>query len=189
MHIRCIAHIINLVVQAFLYGLDEGEDPEILDWFTVNKDLPIYYDPTTDEEQIALEKEGTTPNGSSSNPILINEPSTEEERLIAKELEKIQQQVEKDQAMVEESELEGISRKSAVQRVSQVIFQTLSVTDEQFPVFSFVLLPQKLFHHHNDVHSSEKLPSGSIQMTQKHGVLFTLWLSVMCEPDGTTLML
>ena len=45
MHIRCVAHVINLVVQAFLFGLGEAEDPEIFDWFEANKDAPIHYDP------------------------------------------------------------------------------------------------------------------------------------------------
>jgi hypothetical protein len=28
MHIRCIAYVISLVVQALLFGIDEGYDPE-----------------------------------------------------------------------------------------------------------------------------------------------------------------
>ena len=33
MHIRCIAHVINLVVQAFLFAIDEVEDdPENVDY-------------------------------------------------------------------------------------------------------------------------------------------------------------
>jgi hypothetical protein len=28
MHIRCIAYVISLVVQALLFGIDKGDDPE-----------------------------------------------------------------------------------------------------------------------------------------------------------------
>ncbi|KAF6756067.1 hypothetical protein DFP72DRAFT_810841, partial [Ephemerocybe angulata] len=44
-HIRCIAHVINLVVQAILAGLDEADDPDLFDYFEeLNKSLPIHYD-------------------------------------------------------------------------------------------------------------------------------------------------
>ena len=56
MHIRCIAHVINLVVQAFLFAIDEVEDdPENVDYY--NKDLPIHYDIEEDEELTAMENE------------------------------------------------------------------------------------------------------------------------------------
>ena len=58
MHIRCIAHVINLVVQAFLFGIDEGDDPELEDWYELNKDAPIHYGISKDEEQQALDNEG-----------------------------------------------------------------------------------------------------------------------------------
>ena len=55
-HIRCIAHVINLIVQAFLHGLEEvDDDPDIEDYF--NTDAPIHYDVTQDKEQVALEDE------------------------------------------------------------------------------------------------------------------------------------
>lgn len=57
MHIRCIAHVINLVVQAFLYGIDEADDPDIVDNFDSNKDTPIHYNINEDEDQIAMENE------------------------------------------------------------------------------------------------------------------------------------
>jgi hypothetical protein len=55
MHIWCIAHIINLVVQAFLYGMDEADDPDMVDNFNSNKDAPIHYNVDEDEDQIAME--------------------------------------------------------------------------------------------------------------------------------------
>ncbi|KAF4618026.1 hypothetical protein D9613_012868 [Agrocybe pediades] len=58
MHIRCVAHVINLVVQAFLAGMDEAEDPEQLDWYeTYHKKDPIHYDVNEDPEQKALDNE------------------------------------------------------------------------------------------------------------------------------------
>ncbi|KAF4611808.1 hypothetical protein D9613_004630 [Agrocybe pediades] len=57
MHIRCIAHVINLVVQDFLHKIDEAEDPDKEDWYETCKDLPIHYDPSSDEEQEKLDKE------------------------------------------------------------------------------------------------------------------------------------
>ena len=57
MHIRCIAHVINLIVQAFLAGMDEADDPDILDYYTLHKDAPVHYDVDDDEDQQALEAE------------------------------------------------------------------------------------------------------------------------------------
>jgi hypothetical protein len=31
--IRCMAHVVNLIVQAILSELDEGDNPDIFDWF------------------------------------------------------------------------------------------------------------------------------------------------------------
>ena len=58
MHIRCIAHVINLVVQAFLFAIDEGDDPDVEDWYELNKDAPIHYDISKDQDQQALDNEG-----------------------------------------------------------------------------------------------------------------------------------
>lgn len=56
MHIRCITHVINLIVPAFLFGIDEVDDsPDEVDYY--DKDLPIHYDVEEDEELIALENE------------------------------------------------------------------------------------------------------------------------------------
>ncbi|KAJ7876318.1 hypothetical protein B0H14DRAFT_2252522, partial [Mycena olivaceomarginata] len=43
--IRCIAHVVNLVVQKILATLDEAHDPEEQDYYIPNKDLPFHYDP------------------------------------------------------------------------------------------------------------------------------------------------
>jgi hypothetical protein len=57
MHIRCIAHVVNLVVQALLHKLDETDNPDEEDYFTSTKDTPLHYDVEKDEDQINLEKE------------------------------------------------------------------------------------------------------------------------------------
>ena len=55
--IRCLAHVVNIVVQTLLKQLNEAEDPEILDWFEGNRHLPVHYDGDEDEEVKAMEAE------------------------------------------------------------------------------------------------------------------------------------
>ncbi|KAF5317764.1 hypothetical protein D9619_012500 [Psilocybe cf. subviscida] len=56
-HIRCFAHITNLVVQSFLASMDEAPDPDDDDEYADITDYPLHYDVDADEEQIALESE------------------------------------------------------------------------------------------------------------------------------------
>lgn len=60
MHVRCIAHVVNLVVQAFLFQLDEAEHPDKEDHWAVNGELSIHYDVQTDEDVRLMEMEGTS---------------------------------------------------------------------------------------------------------------------------------
>jgi hypothetical protein len=55
--IRCLAHVVNIVVQTLLKQLNEAEDPEILDWFEGSRHLPVHYDGDEDEEVKAMEAE------------------------------------------------------------------------------------------------------------------------------------
>ena len=57
MHIRCIAHVVNLIVQAFLAAMDEADSPDDIDYFLLHKESPIHYDPDDDEDHIAMESE------------------------------------------------------------------------------------------------------------------------------------
>jgi len=57
MHIRCIAHVVNLIVQAFLAAMDEADSPDNIDYFLLHKESPIHYDPDDDEDHIAMESE------------------------------------------------------------------------------------------------------------------------------------
>ncbi|KAM5534208.1 hypothetical protein V8D89_012115 [Ganoderma adspersum] len=57
--IRCIVHVVNLVVQKFLSELFEAEDPMLHDYYEEwNKHLPFHYDPDTDEENQRFASEG-----------------------------------------------------------------------------------------------------------------------------------
>ncbi|KAJ2920184.1 hypothetical protein MD484_g20, partial [Candolleomyces efflorescens] len=58
-HIRCLAHVINLVVQAMMAALDEADPCDDFgdenDYFLLHKDAPVYYDVTEDQAQNELE--------------------------------------------------------------------------------------------------------------------------------------
>lgn len=55
--IRCLAHIVNIVVQTMLRELDKAEDPDILDWFDLTKNQPVDYDPNKDKAVVEMEEE------------------------------------------------------------------------------------------------------------------------------------
>ncbi|KAG2138040.1 ribonuclease H-like domain-containing protein [Suillus bovinus] len=60
--IRCMAHVVNLVVQAMLASLDEARDPEEEDYFVPNKHLPFHYDLNNDTDLQELEQEQDSDN-------------------------------------------------------------------------------------------------------------------------------
>jgi len=55
--IRCLAHVVNLVVQKILAVLDEADDPELNDYYEMMKDLPVHYDADNDEALKEFENE------------------------------------------------------------------------------------------------------------------------------------
>ncbi|KAJ7109008.1 hypothetical protein C8R43DRAFT_905090, partial [Mycena crocata] len=55
--IRCLAHVVNLVVQKILAAIDEADDPGTKDDYIPNKDLPIHYDPDDDDDLNQMEQE------------------------------------------------------------------------------------------------------------------------------------
>ncbi|KAJ7855756.1 hypothetical protein B0H14DRAFT_2507963 [Mycena olivaceomarginata] len=55
--IRCLAHVVNLVVQKLLAALEDLPDPDLVDDYLPNKDLPIHYDPDTDPDVLQMEQE------------------------------------------------------------------------------------------------------------------------------------
>ncbi|KAJ3979690.1 hypothetical protein F5890DRAFT_1478333 [Lentinula detonsa] len=54
--IQCLAHIVNLIVQAILKALDEADSSDDIDYF-LHKDLPMHYDEDEDEELKEMESE------------------------------------------------------------------------------------------------------------------------------------
>lgn len=58
MHVRCMCHVVNLVVQAILHALSEAEDPDLTDYFDVDaKESPVHSDPTRDDDQREMDDE------------------------------------------------------------------------------------------------------------------------------------
>ncbi|KAJ7830794.1 hypothetical protein B0H14DRAFT_3143399 [Mycena olivaceomarginata] len=55
--IRCLAHVVNLVVQKILATFNEAEDPTNDDYYAHNKDVPLHYDPEQDPDQLELDNE------------------------------------------------------------------------------------------------------------------------------------
>ncbi|KAH9011702.1 hypothetical protein EDB83DRAFT_2171948, partial [Lactarius deliciosus] len=57
-HIRCLAHVVNLVAQKILSVAKEVDDPEFQDYYEhLNKQFPVHYDPDSDEELRDFENE------------------------------------------------------------------------------------------------------------------------------------
>ena len=100
MQVRCIAHVLNLVVQAFLYGMDEALDPDDIDYYKDHKDGPIHYDIDKDEEQLAMENEDLSQD-EMANP----------------EMERVPLSVEEEREMVD-----SMGGESAIKRVSFLIY-------------------------------------------------------------------
>jgi hypothetical protein len=56
-HIRCLCHVVNLVVQAILAALGEADDPIANDHFLLNKAQPFHLDIDNDPDQVVLDHE------------------------------------------------------------------------------------------------------------------------------------
>jgi hypothetical protein len=52
-----LCHIVNLVVQAILAALGEADNPDEVDYFTLNKEQPFHLDIDADPDQIELDRE------------------------------------------------------------------------------------------------------------------------------------
>ena len=55
--IRCLCHVINLVVQSILATLGEADDPRDNDHFLLNKAQPLHLDIDNDPDQVVLDRE------------------------------------------------------------------------------------------------------------------------------------
>ena len=84
MHIRCLAHVINLVVQSFLHAIDEAEDPEINDYF--DKEAPVHFDIDKDADQIGLEAEALAPGANDYTPADEDEDVAEDEAVLIEDV-------------------------------------------------------------------------------------------------------
>jgi hypothetical protein len=82
--IRCMAHVVNLIVQALLAALNEADDPETDDYYIPNKHLPFHYDPDDDDEVQEMEAEGNKRDDRDEGEEfeeLLNMPDLENEEL------------------------------------------------------------------------------------------------------------
>lgn len=66
--IRCLAHVVNLVVQKILAALEEADDPDVFDYYEVMKDIPIHYNINEDKELKVLENEEYEPEDEADDP-------------------------------------------------------------------------------------------------------------------------
>ncbi|KZP08161.1 hypothetical protein FIBSPDRAFT_725138 [Athelia psychrophila] len=55
--IRCLAHIVNIIVQTILKQFDEADDPDLTDYYETMKNLPVHYSPEDDEDLQEMERE------------------------------------------------------------------------------------------------------------------------------------
>lgn len=57
LHVHCICHVINLVVQAILAAIRDAPDPDNVDHYLLNKEQPFHLDIEVDPDQVALDNE------------------------------------------------------------------------------------------------------------------------------------
>ena len=57
LQIRCTCHVVNLVVQDILAALGEADDPDDVDYYTLNKEQPFHLNIDADSDQIELDNE------------------------------------------------------------------------------------------------------------------------------------
>jgi hypothetical protein len=57
LQICCTCHVVNLVVQDILAALGEADDPDDINYYSLNKEQPIHLDINTDSDQVALDNE------------------------------------------------------------------------------------------------------------------------------------
>ncbi|KAJ7649685.1 hypothetical protein FB45DRAFT_1049884 [Roridomyces roridus] len=88
--IRCLAHVVNLVVQKILSTLNEADDPDVIDYYLPNKELPFYYDPDDDPDLKQMENEAP-PTTTDSETTTSDEEDADVEVMqdMAAELEKL----------------------------------------------------------------------------------------------------
>jgi hypothetical protein len=81
LHIRCVCHVVNLVVQAILAVLGEADNPDAVDYYTLNKEQPLHLDIDPDPDQIELDSEEFQDE--------VDDETTPEENIMLEEEEKL----------------------------------------------------------------------------------------------------
>jgi hypothetical protein len=81
LHIHCVSHVVNLVVQAILATLGEADNPDEVDYYTLNKEQPLHLDINADPDQIELDSEEFQDEG--------EDEMTHEENIMLEEEEKL----------------------------------------------------------------------------------------------------
>ena len=81
-HIRCLAHVVNLIVQAILSALGEADNPDACDYYELNKKNTdaVHLDADADPDQVELDTETFEKGGEGTEAV---------EELTPEELEKI----------------------------------------------------------------------------------------------------
>jgi len=55
LHIYCICHVVNPTVQAILATLRKANNPDEVDYFTLNKEQPLHLNINVDSDQVGLD--------------------------------------------------------------------------------------------------------------------------------------
>lgn len=75
---RCLAHILNLIVQAMLCILKEAPDPDVEDHYVLHRKDPIFYD--AEAEEAAANADTSLFQGTEESPMHVDEDSEEDEQ-------------------------------------------------------------------------------------------------------------
>jgi hypothetical protein len=76
-----VCHVVNLVVQAVLAALGEADDPDEVDYYTLNKEQLLHLDIDADADQIELDSEEFQDE--------VDEKTTPDENIMLEEEEKL----------------------------------------------------------------------------------------------------
>lgn len=119
--VRCCPHGGNRIAQTLLSGVDEADDPELLDYFLEHRNEPIHFSLDDDEKLQEFEKEKEVAKlGDEEDPVL---------------------------EWAEEAELLGKTALSPVKRVSSMPLQSMSVL--MVSIGSYALSLRRLFPRHS----------------------------------------